>query len=79
MKGFISGWGNVIKGLTTDIHKNRAKSCDKCPLKKESIIKQFLPDFSGTEEVNGMVCEPCGCPLQAKIRSEEKLCEKWEQ
>ncbi len=83
VKHIVSGWEAILKGDTTEVHKERANVCSTCEHKKLSIVHKLLPDVSGTKEVNGMVCNDCDsvikCPLQAKIRTEEKICDKWER
>lgn len=72
----IKAWANVIKGLTDEEHIRRSKVCGKCPhAKRKKYLELIKNDL---EEVHGMVCDLCGCPLVAKIRSED-ICEKWEQ
>jgi len=62
-------WIEVLKGKTTKIQKQRAEICANCP---SSQHKKYLEFFKEElREVKGMVCIECGCPLSAKIRSED--------
>lgn len=72
----IQAWSLVLKGKTTSVHKQRASVCETCP---SAIYKKYI-DFVNDElkEVKGFICDDCGCPLVAKIRSTDK-CYKWEK
>ncbi len=72
----LKAWVKVYKGFTTEQHKSRAEICKKCPSAKYKTYLDFVNDE--LEDVKGFVCTDCGCPLVAKIRSEEK-CDKWEK
>lgn len=68
-------WINVVKGITTEEHKRRAKICNNCDTAKYISFTDFIDDE--LKEVKGMVCGNCYCPLIALIRS-KKTCHKWE-
>ncbi len=70
----LKAWIQVAKGFTTKEHKRRASICNLCPSAKYKTYLDFINDE--LEDVNGFVCTDCGCPLVAKIRSEDK-CENW--
>ena len=72
----LKAWAKVFKGFTTKQHIDRAKICRKCPSAVYKTYMDFINDE--LEDVKGFVCTDCGCPLVAKIRSEEK-CDKWEK
>lgn len=63
----VLAWLNVWKGLTTKEDKRRAVICDGCPSRKYKKYLDFIND--DLKEVKGFVCNECGCPLIAKIRS----------
>ena len=75
----IKAWGKVLSQTTTDEDKRRAKICEQCPMRKYNKYLDFVNDE--LKEVKGFVCSDCGCPLVAKIRSEDKndICYKWRQ
>ena len=68
-------WFKVFQGLTTKEHKRRAKICKKCKHAKYSKYIDFINDE--LIDVKGHLCNDCGCPLIAKIRSTE-ICKQWE-
>ncbi len=72
----LKAWAKVFKGLTTEEDKRRAAICKECPNKKYSKYVDFVNDE--LTEVSGYICTECGCPLIAKIRSND-ICEKWKQ
>ena len=65
----IKAWSEVLKGTTTDEHRRRSAICKTCPMAQH---RKFL-NLVGDEltETKGMICKMCGCPLSAKIRSDE--------
>lgn len=65
-------WIEVLKGTTTELHKKRAEVCGTCVFAKHRKYLEFQDELI---EVKGMVCSACGCPLVAKVRSEDN-CEK---
>ena len=76
VKMIIDAWKKVFDELTTDEDVRRSKICGKCPHAKNKRILQLIKD--DLIETKGMLCDLCGCPLSAKIRSED-ICEKWKQ
>jgi len=80
IKAIIEGWGNYIfPNEKKEIEaKRRAAICASCPHAKRHIYKKLMPDYS-LQEVEGMICEVCGCPLSTLLRQDEKGCElgKW--
>ena len=70
----IKAWKNVLFGVTSKEHKRRASICKTCEHAKYRSYLDFLKD--DLEEVNGLVCGLCSCPLKAKIKSTDK-CHKW--
>jgi hypothetical protein len=72
----IKAWTNVLNGLTTNEHRRRADICKVCPHAKKRKILDLINDE--LRETKGMICALCGCPLSAKIRSDE-MCYRWQQ
>lgn len=70
----IKAWMTLFKGITNEEHKRRAIICETCPQRKYSKFLDFVNDE--LKEVKGFICNDCGCPLSAKIRSNDK-CNKW--
>ncbi|MHA2088257.1 MAG: hypothetical protein ACW972_08265 [Promethearchaeota archaeon] len=76
----ISGWSNFIdkSEVTEEIAKQRAEICSKCEHAKKSMLLGFVKDE--LKEVEGYYCSDCfGCPLSAKIRTKNDICEKWKK
>ena len=74
-----SGWTNFIdkSEVTEEIATKRAKICATCNYNKKGILLAFIKDK--LEEVQGRYCSKChGCPLSAKVRTKNNICEKWE-
>ena len=61
------GWTKVLLQTTTEEDKRKASICKGCPHAVSSTFVEFINDK--LVDVNGMVCNDCGCPLIAKIRS----------
>lgn len=68
-------WKKVLLKITTKEHRRRAKICEQCPLREFNKYVDFIDDE--LKEVKGFICGDCGCPLIAKIRSND-ICKKWE-
>lgn len=62
-------WIEVLKGKTTEEQKRRAEICGGCPSAKHKKYLEFFKEE--LIQAKGMVCNECGCPLSAKIRSED--------
>lgn len=75
LREIIKAWSKVIDGLTTSEHKRRSKICSACPHAKNKKILNLVSDE--LIETKGMICDMCGCPLSAKIRSND-ICKRWE-
>lgn len=75
LKIISKAWINVFRKNTTKEHKRRASICETCPLAAYKKYTDFIDDE--LKDVKGLVCLDCGCPLIAKIRSEDN-CYKWE-
>lgn len=79
LANIIQGWKNYLfesKDIE-DLAIERAHFCAKCPFAEEGIVPDLIDDR--IEDVQGMVCNKCYCPLSAKLRSPEESCPigKW--
>lgn len=76
----ISAWGNYFSGDTESLEKakERARICVSCPEAVLGTILQFVPD-KPLEEIQGLKCNQCQCPLSAKTREADERCPlgKW--
>ncbi|QYJ68929.1 hypothetical protein [Flavobacterium litorale] len=74
----LSGWKNYLSKseVTEAIATERAALCAACPHAKQGKLLAFVKDT--LKEVEGAYCNQCGCPLSAKIRSND-ICpiNKW--
>jgi len=77
IKEIADGWTSLALGLNSKLARDRAKICDKCPEAIFGTFEDFIDDK--IEEVKGMKCAQCGCPLSAKLRSKNSKCDlkKW--
>lgn len=71
----LEGWKNLIfknKSIEETALK-RAKICSKCEF---AIYNGFLNTIIEDEQtkVHSYMCRLCGCPLSAKIRVPEEIC-----
>lgn len=71
LKIIFKGWKNVIveNPVAEETAKARAKICADCPFAVQSKLRMFVKEQ--LTEVDGMKCSQCGCPLIAKLRSED--------
>lgn len=78
ISNIAEGWKNYLSGRTTDQERARARICKECPAAVLGTYEKVLPDFQ-LEEVQGLKCSECGCPLVTKIRSTNSKCDldKW--
>lgn len=74
----LSGWKNYLdkSEVTEAIAMQRANVCAACPEAKQGKLLAFVKDT--LKEVEGAYCSACGCPLSAKVRS-NNICpkDKW--
>lgn len=75
ISNIVQGWGKYFKGKVSDLEKERAKECEKCPDAKVGSYEKFMPDTS-LKKVQGLKCDVCKCPLSAKLRSKNESCPK---
>lgn len=78
IKNILTGWKNFLdkSEVTEAIAKERATVCAACPLARQGKLLAFVKDT--LKEVEGAYCKACGCPLSAKVRSND-ICpnNKW--
>lgn len=75
--GIINSWISVIKKEEpTQEELRRANVCNGCEFKKYS---RYLKSIKGkVKELNGYLCNDCGCPLIAKVKNNNKCPQnKW--
>ena len=70
----LNGWNNYFNkdAVVEKIAEARAEICAKCPFAIESIFTIFVKD--DFQEIEGMICQRCKCPLSSKIRSINEKC-----
>ncbi len=78
IKNILTGWKNYLRKseVTEAVAKERAALCAVCPHAKHGKLLTFVKDT--LKEVEGAYCNQCGCPLSAKVRSND-ICpiNKW--
>jgi len=79
-KEIVEGWANLATGneAVKAEAKRRAAICAVCPLSKyDQILVWTIKD--DIEEIRGLICGECGCPLSPKVRSKTSTCpkDKW--
>ncbi|MBF00634.1 hypothetical protein [Flavobacterium coralii] len=78
LKEILSGWKNYLDKteVTEAVAKERAAICAACPSLRNGRLLAFIKD--DLTEVEGAYCSKCGCPLSAKVRSNDICPEnKW--
>ena len=78
LKEILSGWKNYLSKseVTEATAQQRAIICASCPNAKQGRLLTFVKDT--LKEVQGAYCNACGCPLSAKVRSNDICPEhKW--
>ena len=78
MENILIGWKNFLtKSETTEIKaRERAAVCAAWPNIREGKLLTFIHDC--LTEIEGTYCAACGCPLSAKVRSNDICPEnKW--
>ena len=79
LKEILSGWRNYLNKseVTETTARQRAEICASCPHAKQGKLLTFIKDT--LKEVEGAYCDKCGCPLSAKVRSND-ICpiHKWQ-
>lgn len=81
LKAIIEGWKNYIF-TDPEMEKKaveRAKICAQCPHAKRGTYQKQMSDYT-LKDIQGYMCDVCGCPLSTLLRQNEKGCElnKWE-
>lgn len=71
----LSGWKNFLNKseVAETIAKERAAICAACPHAAQGKVLAFVKD--SLKEIQGAYCKACGCPLSAKVRSND-ICPK---
>lgn len=75
----LKGWKNFVTQpqVSEKTAKMRALICGQCPHAKKGMLLTFVKD--SLKEIEGHYCAACGCPLSAKLRSDDTCPEgKWE-
>jgi len=71
IKEILNGWINYLDKCEVAEAKaiQRAAICAVCPLARQGKLLAFVKDT--LKEVEGAYCTACGCPLSAKVRSND--------
>ena len=71
----LSGWKNYLDktDVTEAVAQQRAAVCSVCPQARQGRLLVFVKD--SLKEIQGAYCNACGCPLSAKVRSND-ICPK---
>jgi hypothetical protein len=78
VENILTGWKNYLSRteVTETIARQRAVICAFCPQLKQGRLLTFIND--SLKEIEGTYCAACGCPLSAKVRSNDICPEnKW--
>ena len=73
-KNIVRGWWNLAtdNAGANEMAEERAKHCVTCD---HAVHKQYLDVVDDKVEIiKGYLCDICGCPLSAKLRSPEEHC-----
>jgi len=79
LQNILTGWKNYLSksDITEEKARIRAAICAACPNAKHGKLLAFVKDR--LKEIEGAYCAACGCPLSAKIRSNDICPEnKWQ-
>jgi len=76
LENIIAGWTNLTlhDSVVEQTAMKRANICAKCPAARFSGGVHTIIVDKKTTQVRGLVCGDCGCPLSAKIRSNNDYC-----
>ena len=76
VRNILSGWKNYLdkNEVTEAVAKQRAAICAVCTHATKGKLLAFVKDE--LKEVEGYYCGKCGCPLSAKVRSNDICPEK---
>ena len=79
LKEIISGWSNYVfpSEEIEQMAMERAKVCSECEHVEKGLVAELIGDR--IEDIEGLVCGLCHCPLSGLLRSEESKCkiDKW--
>jgi len=74
----LTGWKNFVSKseVVESVAQDRAEICAACPHAHQKMLLAFIKD--SLKEIEGYACNQCGCPLSAKLRSNDKCpINKW--
>lgn len=73
----IKEWIKAFKELPTTEDRRRSEICKTCDFAKESKYLEFIN--GQIEDVKGLYCNQCKCPLISKIKTTnpKHVCKKW--
>lgn len=75
----IQGWhGWAFDSVEAEqLARQRARICGECEFAVEGIIPSFMDDK--VEEIKGLECAKCNCPLSTLLRAPDANCKinKW--
>lgn len=76
LTNIIAGWTNLVlhNSVIEETALKRANICAKCPAARFSGGVHAIVVDNKTTQVRGLVCGDCGCPLSAKVRSDNDYC-----
>lgn len=73
ISSIYKGWKKYLNGSVTELERSRAYKCKECPEAVVGTYEKLMPDFE-LEEIKGLKCNQCGCPLSTKLRSKDERC-----
>lgn len=78
LKEIVEGWKNYTfeNPIIEELAGDRAKICGECPEPVEGTFKVFDEPNLKFKDIQGLLCNACGCPLSAKTRSPNSVCPK---
>jgi hypothetical protein len=81
LQNIIEGWANYYfpNKQIEAVALNRAAICAHCPNAGKSTFFEIIDNRP--EQIQGMVCKICTCPLSKKTRSPNETCpeSRWKQ
>lgn len=81
IKEIVEGWKNYAftDPKIEELAEYRAGICGECPEPQPGLFQVLDNSTMKFKQVEGLVCNQCGCPLSAKTRSPNSACplNKW--
>ena len=81
LENIIAGWTNLVlyDAVVEKTALHRANICAQCPSAEFSGGIHTAVIDNRTTNIRGLKCTECGCPLSAKVRSNNDYCPlgKW--